>query len=109
MIQHVDARDRRREAGTEAIAELEVLDVEADVDRQARAVRPVVHGPAADGRVVEAAVAGQVSHRRRWGAGCRPPHRRRSGRGVVRHRGEAAVGTLIAALPHNHFDARIRP
>src|SRR5206468_8442441 len=57
-VQHVGLVRCRRDACAQAFAEREVLEVEADVDRQPRTVRPLQRRPVADRRIREAAVRG---------------------------------------------------
>ena len=69
VVQHVGRRRHRTEVRAQALAESEVLDVEAEVHRQADAARPVEIGPADDRPVLETAV-------RRQRADVRPAHAR---------------------------------
>ena len=66
VVEHVGLRRGRAEAGAQPVAEGEVLEVEAEVDREPRAVGPAVVGPARDRPVVEAVVRGQ-----QFGPACR--------------------------------------
>jgi len=76
VVQHVGRRRHRAEARAQALAEREVLDVEAEIHGQAGAARPVEIGPADDRPVGEATV-------RRQRADVRPAHGR-AGSSVAR-------------------------
>ena len=51
IIQHVGMRPARHQLGAQALAEMEMLEVECEIDRQSPAVRPCVVGTAAQRRI----------------------------------------------------------